>query len=346
MENIRSLSFTNTPFLLSQREDYKIVTNLLGLVPRLEHLSILNMPLNSLEGILDIPKPTFRLKSLSIKISSARVLEPDVLEWILESTIQAQTCLELTIWLSKKCTDRYNEYNTSIQSVKEEEGFQDIQEPLSKLSPSLRKLSLLGLRTGQSSTILSKTTDKLKLLQIYDTFGFGSDLLGDLPLPTGLERLEILPNPNPAFGAPVPEEIPTTSVATTSNRGRNTAGHNGARSTGVPTSGPATGRTNGQANSTGTPAVHGGGTTATISTNADNQAETNNNHMPHTFTEIPISSQSFIQELSPGNRLERLKSIKIPDNARFGKRGKWINKELLKACRKYNVIIEEISSMV
>jgi len=342
LDNIRSLSFTNSPFLLSQKEEYGILNQLLGLVPRLENLSIINIPLNSIETILDAPKPIYRLKILTIKISSSRILEPEVLEWLLDSTIQAETCQELTIWLSKKCTDRYNEYNPSIQSVKEDEGFKDIQEPLSKLAPSLRKLSLMGLRTGQSSSIISKTTNKLRLLQIHDTFGFERDLLSDLPLPSGLERLELLPNPGPAYGAPLPIEPSITTTST--GRGRNQPGHTANRSI-AGLIGQAS--TNGQQVSASIVTSSSSPTQPSTSTTPNTAAITieeinTSTIVPHTFTEIPISSNSFIQELGKGNKLENLKSIKIPDNARFGKRGKWNNKELNKACRRFGVIIEEI----
>lgn len=332
LDNLRSLSFNGSPFVLSQKEEYSILNSLLGLVPNLEHLSIINIPLNSLpQCTSETAKPIFRLKTITIKLSSPRIFEPDILEWILGSTTQAGTCQELVIWLSKKCTDRYMEYSPSITSVKENEGFRDIEIPLSKLSPSLRKLSIMGLRTGQASAILSKTTRNLKNLQLYDTFGYGVDILNDFPLPSGLEVLEILPNPSPAFGAPPPVEPIVTTASFSTGRGRNNPA--GQRTSTRPAP---------SVSSANQPEAFNASNPNTTTGNIDNNDHTPLPTPPHTFTEIPISSSAFIAELGRGNRLENLKVVRVPDNARFGKRGKWNNKELNKACRRLGIVIEEI----
>ena len=61
----------------------------------------------------------------------------------------------------------------------------------------------------------------------------------------------------------------------------------------------------------------------------------------HLHPEVPISSASFLQELGKGGKLERLKTIIVPDNARFAKRGRWINNMTAKACRRNGVWIDE-----
>lgn len=392
-DNIRSLNFHNTPNQL-RKELFSIIPDILSLSHRLERLSIKNIPLNAVESIIDKPAPSCRLKSLDIVISSARVIEPDLLEWILQSTIEAKSCKSLRIWLSKKCTDIYNEYSESIVSVKEDEGFQGLSTPLSKLSPSLTRLSLLGLRTGQAAEIISKTTSNLKILEIYDTFGFGNDLLNDLPLPSGLEMLGLYPNPSWEFGANEIERrcyllgdgkgnisSDATTVTMNATASGSSGGHANAtagnkRNSNIhrignalwenaANTGTSTSRWNsqrnsstGNANSTATTSrsskpgaslssTSGSSdipTTANQSTSSQTTAAPPEETTHHTFIEIPISTHSFLSELGPGNnnRLEKLKVVRVPENARFGKRGKWLNLDLRKKCRKFGVSIEEI----
>jgi hypothetical protein len=43
-----------------------------------------------------------------------------------------------------------------------------------------------------------------------------------------------------------------------------------------------------------------------------------------------------------GGSLENLKSLSIPENARFMKRGKWYNNTLAKVCRKRAIEVTEL----
>lgn len=330
LDNVRSLNLSGSPYNL-RNEEFDTVVELLSLFKRLENLEILNVPLNALAKITELPPPSYSLKSLSIKISGPRRLEPSVLEWMLEDTIKAKSCKSLTVWLSKKCSDVYHQdFNqpSSSNTIKEDEGFKGLEISLSKLSPSLTHLSLLGLRTGQSNKILENTSAKLERLTLYDTFGFGNDLLGDLPTETGLKVLEMLDNPGVAFGR-IPPAEDTPARRMTVNYPRNAGVANA---------------------STTVPASSTSASTSALNTNpADNSASiiaddtnANNNNIPTTFIEIPISSHSFISELGPHNKLSNLKLVVIPENARFGKRGRWSNKELIKACRRVGVRIEEV----
>lgn len=379
LDNLRSLNLNGSPYNL-RNEEFDIVIELLSLFKRLENLDILNVPLNSVIKLTELPSPPlFTLKSLSIKISSPRRIDSNILEWMLENTIKNKSCTSLTIWLSKKCTDLYREFNPAIKSVKEDEGFKDLQIPLAKLSPSLRYISLLGLRKGQSQAILENTSNRLERLTLFDTFGFGDNILDYLPIENGLKELEMLANPSIAFGKMPTTLEELTPSTTTLSRGRhhnlgNTARNSMASSSSntngngqsmnaqastsasgvIPASTPsAPGSASASVSATTTNSADSAAAAATIATTTEdttttnnNTATTNNNNAhPTSFIEIPISSHSFISELGPNNKLSNLKVVRIPENARFARRGRWLNKELIKACKRAGVDIEEIPAV-
>ena len=58
--------------------------------------------------------------------------------------------------------------------------------------------------------------------------------------------------------------------------------------------------------------------------------------------EVPVSSASFMDQARMGGSLENLKSLSIPENARFMKRGKWYNNTLAKVCRKRAIEVTEL----
>lgn len=60
--------------------------------------------------------------------------------------------------------------------------------------------------------------------------------------------------------------------------------------------------------------------------------------------ELPVSSASFLAELSIGGKLEHLNELAIPENARFMRRGRWFNNTVSKVCRKRGVVVQEIAS--
>jgi hypothetical protein len=365
--NIRHLALNNSPYSL-RKEEFGVLRSLACLMPRLESLELLNIPLNindaqlgeedSMQGLL--PPPSFALKKLSIRITSPRVLDPTILQWLLENTIKTQSCTSLTIWLSKRCTDTFIDHSmmtNGASSVKECEGFTRIEESLSLLSPSLTHLSMLGLRTGQAASILSKTNENLKILEVYDIFGFANDgnLLAELPIYSGVMELGIYPNPGMMFGAPPPVVGHPLLLSTPRQQSQHGTGNAAAMTPAAVLRAANAGMRRDPAglfvpvsvaSIVGPPAPAGSTSAhpaASSHTTASSSAEEGNSQQQqHTFTEIPISSHSFIQELGKGNRLSHLKIVKVPDNARFGKRGRWLNKELIKACKRNGVRIEEI----
>jgi hypothetical protein len=67
---------------------------------------------------------------------------------------------------------------------------------------------------------------------------------------------------------------------------------------------------------------------------------------PEEHVDIPISSTSFMQEVQIGGRLDKLKKITFPANARFQKRGKWFNNSVAKVCRRRNIYVNEVPHTV
>lgn len=355
LANVRSLNLHNSPASV-RLNDFQVVPALLVNMPKLEHLTLYNIALNALEDVVMRQPPTCRLKSLSICITRPRIINIDVLEWILKETIAAKSCTSLKVWLSLKCGDQIQDHSIGPTMLKDKElGFEGIENIVQLLSPSLKKLSLLGPRTGQASAIISKTSSNLRQLEIYDTFGIGSDILHDIPLPSGLQKLAFLPNPSVAYGAPPPPPESSLSLAPGSV-GRSHQHHLAP----VPAHGPAAaalavsmgvGSTSisSSSSSRSTAAFGGTGTSSNgtnISTNGSTSAiDTAPSFQDESctiFTEIPISSHAFIQELGTGGRLENLKEVVVPENARFGRRGRWLNKETIKACRKSGVWITQV----
>ncbi|KAL7007290.1 hypothetical protein EMMF5_003129 [Cystobasidiomycetes sp. EMM_F5] len=62
---------------------------------------------------------------------------------------------------------------------------------------------------------------------------------------------------------------------------------------------------------------------------------------PDDHPELPISSSAFLTEIMQGGKLENLKELVLPGDARFGKRGKWYNNHVQKACRKRGIKVVE-----
>ena len=57
--------------------------------------------------------------------------------------------------------------------------------------------------------------------------------------------------------------------------------------------------------------------------------------------DMPISSSAFLAEIAPGGKLANLEELYLPGNARFQKRGRWLNKDMQKACRKRGIKVVE-----
>ena len=261
LQNLRSLTFTNSAYI-QRKEEFQTIAILLSLCPLLRHLSFTNMPLDIPET-LAMPRPTFRLHTLSIRLTAARMINMQTLGWVLGSTRDAQSCRQLTVHLSTNITDE-DDYTMAVKPTL---GFAGLDEQLAPLGPSLEQLSLLGLREGQASAIISRTSRKLEHLELFDTFGLSPDLLSDLPYPSSLHHLVFRALP------------------------RNYGPYHDLEE--------------------------------------------------HLHPEVPISSASFLQELGKGARLEKLKVVTVPENARFAKKGKWMNILTTKACRKNGIYIDE-----
>lgn len=62
---------------------------------------------------------------------------------------------------------------------------------------------------------------------------------------------------------------------------------------------------------------------------------------PEEHPDMPISSSAFLAEIAPGGKFANLEELYLPGNARFQKRGRWLNKDVQKACRKRGIKVVE-----
>lgn len=196
LANLRYLKLQVSPWTL-RNEQFHSIAVLLTMCPLLKHLEIENMPLNvDPVELLEMGNPSFALKSLSIKLTSPRALSPEMLAWMLQKTIDARSMQDFTLHIGTTITDK-NEY---VNTVKESQGFSGLGDVLGPLGSSLVNVSMLGLRAGQVSAILSKTTPLLETLDLYGTFGVPAEILSELPFPNArLHTLRLLPIP-PGYG--------------------------------------------------------------------------------------------------------------------------------------------------
>lgn len=190
LANLRTLKLRVSPWTL-RNEQFHSVAVILSMCPLLKVLELENMPLEADPvELLEMGNLGFSLNTLSVKLTSPRALSPEMLSWMLQHTIEAQTLQDLTLQIGTTITERMEYVNT----VKESQGFSGIGEVLAKAAPSLVRASLLGLRAGQLSAILSKTTSRLEALDLYGTFGIPAEILSDLPFPSSrLHTLRLLP---------------------------------------------------------------------------------------------------------------------------------------------------------
>ena len=218
LANLRTLRLKVSPWTL-RKEQFHSIAVLLSMCPLLKHLEIENMPIEvDPVELLEMGNPAFSLQTLSIKLSNPRALNPEMLSWMLQRTVEARTLQSLTLHIGTTLTETA-EY---VGTVKESQGFSGLGEVFAPLGNSLINISLLGLRAGQMSAILSQmSASLLETLDVYGTFGVPSEIFADLPFPNSrLHTLRLLPLP-PSYG-PIQEitseedyhpEVPVSSAS-------------------------------------------------------------------------------------------------------------------------------------
>lgn len=315
LSNLRSLSFGNSSWV-NRKQEFSVIAQMLSQTPNLKSLHLRNMPLDLPETV-DLPLPAYSLSDFSILVASPRAVRPHTLQWMLGKSSTMGTIRRLTVHLAIDITEE-EEFDGPV-----DRSFSGIEEALASVAPSATHISLLGLRQGQTAAILSKATSSLGELELYADCEHWDTLLSEFPTPSGLKTLTFPLLPSLYGGVRLME--------TTAESKKHLPQRRRQKALIPPGKSPAAATQDGSAD----PAA--ASTSTAVEAEPAEIVDSRDIYHP----ELPFPSAAFLAELGPGGKLENLQRLVLPDNARFMRRGRWLNNTVLKACRKHGIEVEE-----